>query len=161
MARKRPPNYGVEQEAVYIPPDDDAWTVDVGKIKANHPVSRYYEGATRYRLAEVEEHLDRSKDPEEYVLGELDVRTRHRVNAMVFSGDSQTRSDGLLLACQRGLAEIRPEKLSETLEAEWRNGALTERALDALDRYDPSIVQAVGLAAVLANLPLRPDEGKQ
>lgn len=163
--RPRPPQHTIDGEAVWIPPDDEAWKTDTDTARkgdgwdTDHEIGRYYDGETRYRLDEVESHIDRAKLPEEYVIRDLGGRERVRLVGTL-GGDNT--ADAWISWIEYGLETVRPEALRDRLGFKRVGGKISRKSLDALiDHLGMSLAIDLGVAIMSATEPLSESEGKQ
>lgn len=168
--RPRPPEYSVDGDPIFISSYDEAWkcpredfakdTPDGLIFLDTHPVGRYFNGDTRYRLTpEVMEHLDTSKNPEMYVLQEVPHTVLMRAMQML----EQMRShEGWAELARYGVAEVRPkEALAELGIRVGPRGGLTRGTMDLLVRQSMTFVDDIGHAVLRLNEPPTEAEGKQ
>jgi len=172
MARKRPPQHAVDATPIYVPPDDDAWDTerierekaeagDRGLEPDGHPVEAYWAGDTRYDLeapvswgglvAAPREYLDDTKLPERWILRRLRPRDYARISETYDRGQ---RAEACYDACVVGIEGVENGPRLRGAKA----GRLTERDMEHL--HHGGLVRAVGLAILVASMPLGADEKK-
>lgn len=170
--RPQPPEYNVDGEAVYIEPNDEAWTCDFDEFRSfngdgipqysnKHPVGRYYNGRTRHRLTpDVEEHLDMQKDPEQFILREVSWRRLAEYKQAMAAGRHYEACADL---CREGISNARPEAARSRYGLEFRpnRGGLTDAAVSMLMRIDPGLMVSIAKAINRVNEALDEVESKQ
>jgi len=163
MARLRPPQHRIDDQAVFIAEEDDAWDHERIDREAResgrdeHPVVRYWNGETRYQLTpEVKGYIDDTKRPESFTLKRIAARRFMQIQSLINS--EEKRFEGYLEAFKSGLdgAENIPVKLKMLA-----NGEVSEDAIDKVcEVMGPGIIMEVGVAAYIASTPLTEPEKK-
>jgi len=173
MACRRVPNYAIDSPAIYIRGEDEAWDLD--RIEREiaeetfppdyHPIDDYYAGRTRFKLDAVETYLDRTKNPEEWKLSrELPTEQFYKIHALVRSHSEENPDrwmSAMVIACKYGVVDVAPESVKSEIRFRRLNGALTESTMLGIRKLAPDLVEKLGTAVYMANLPLSEAESKR
>lgn len=166
MARRMPPSYPVDGDAIYIPSDDTAW--DHERIEreraeydakgATHPYDEYRSGQTRSRIEPIQEYLDMGKNPEQWILEDrhFPPRIRREIGAILSRG-IENIPQAFYLAFKWGVKDVKssPFKLKRMPD-----GSLADMFIAELDQMAPGIVDDIGGHIYYAIQPLSDAEGK-
>lgn len=174
MARKLPPQHRADVPGIFIPRSDssfdrDRYDREVAQLEAeggsrkDHPVDRYYSGATRYDLQASEvlfgqpttagTYFRPELNPERWTLRRLDWDQWHRVMGLIEAGQF---GQAQLLAARFGIKSVENSPLKlEGAEA----GCLTHQDMQKIHDADAALATALGFACWKYSRPL--DDGEK
>lgn len=179
MARRRKsiPQYEIDGEAIYIPPDDSAWNMDAiirerqehKKAGSKHPYDAYRSTDTRGRLESVLKYLDMDAEPEQWHL-EVDhfpPRIRRECDGLIFTsarkeadGDenaSEMAKKGFMLCFKYGIRSVTNPPFAILRQGD---GGIRDDTIADLDRLSPHLVEDIGAMIWYSIQPLSEAEAK-
>ena len=157
-----PPTHPIDCTPILVLESDTAWQAEsraAADDDPDHPLARYWSGATRYDLATVADHLDEGTGKAvRFRLRRVSRAEWTQLKEMQRLAPHHARIEAIKL----GLVRIEGGPWDE-LDLEGprtKDGRLTDADLDALDRHYRPYFGEIGAAVLLANADLRADEGK-
>lgn len=176
MARKiKPPQHRADAPGIFIPRgdssfDQDRYDREIAQLEAeggsrkDHPIERYYSGATRYDLSAQEllfgqtttagSYFRAEDNPEKWILRRLDWDQWHRAMGLIEQG---AFGQAQLLAARFGVKGV--ENSSIRLEGA-EAGCLTHADMQRIFDTDATLPTALGFACWKYSRPLDESEKK-
>jgi hypothetical protein len=181
MSRPEPPDYDVQEPAVYIAPSDPAW--DWSRISAEenataeqfagkpddeipeHPVRAYFLGRTRMRLGRAADYLDPDKTPVRWRLCEMPIDRFYEARSLIRRASSDAAQDdgtadrldamASLLCVRYGV-----EGCEGGPSIQRAGAALSDAQMRQIRAHNPDLIPLLGVAAWRVNQEITAAEGK-